>query len=348
MGSDEVSRKDQSCELDLESLDKSTKTAEINKDGAFKRQSNKFTTPFGSEPDELPVEAGRYRLLWTAACPWAHRTVIVRKLLGLEDVISLGTASPFRPKLNRVDWEFSLDEKSRDPILDIRYMSEIYHQTDPEYTGRPTVPVMVDLQTKKVVNNDYFKLTNYFETEWSPFHKEKAPDLYPECLREEIDELNDLIFQDINNGVYKCGFALSQDAYEQAYDQLFARLDELDERLSNQRFLHGDFITDSDVRFYTTLVRFDAAFYTAFNTNRTLIREFPHLSGYVRDLFQTPGFGDTTDFNAIKNHYHLSITIFTEKEDVKILPKGPDLSFWKSQHNRELLSKQKEKFMIKK
>ncbi|UGB33352.1 glutathione S-transferase C-terminal domain-containing protein [Metabacillus sp. B2-18] len=332
----------------LKSLDKSTKTVEINEDGAFKRQSNKFTTPFGSEPDELPVEAGRYRLLWTAACPWAHRTVIVRKLLGLEDVISLGTASPFRPKLNRVDWEFSLDEESKDPILDIRYMSEIYHQTDPEYTGRPTVPVMVDLQTKKVVNNDYFKLTNYFETVWSPFHKEKAPDLYPESLREEIDELNDLIFQDINNGVYKCGFALSQDAYEQAYDQLFARLDELDERLSNQRFLHGDFITDSDVRFYTTLVRFDAAYYSAFNTNRTLIREFSNLSGYVRDLFQTPGFGDTTDFNAIKNHYHLSITIFTEKEDVKILPKGPDLSFWKSQHNRELLSKQKEKFIIKK
>ncbi|MCM3409393.1 glutathione S-transferase C-terminal domain-containing protein [Metabacillus litoralis] len=333
--------------MDLESLDKSTITAEINENGAFKRQLNKFTTPFGSEPEELPVESGRYRLLWTAACPWAHRTVIVRKLLGLEDVISLGTASPFRPKLNRVDWEFSLDEKSKDPILDIRYMSEIYHRTDPEYTGRPTVPVMVDLQTKKVVNNDYFKLTNYFETVWSPFHKENAPDLYPESLREEIDELNDLIFQDINNGVYKCGFALSQDAYEQAYDQLFARLDELDERLSNQRFLHGDFITDSDVRFYTTLVRFDAAYYTAFNTNRSLIREFPNLSGYVRDLFQTPGFGDTTDFNAIKNHYHLSITIFTEKEDVKILPKGPDLSFWKSEHNRELVSNREEKFIIK-
>nr|WP_257536052.1 glutathione S-transferase C-terminal domain-containing protein [Metabacillus litoralis] len=333
--------------MDLESLDKSTITDEINENGAFKRQLNKFTTPFGSEPEELPVESGRYRLLWTAACPWAHRTVIVRKLLGLEDVISLGTASPFRPKLNRVDWEFSLDEKSKDPILDIRYMSEIYHRTDPEYTGRPTVPVMVDLQTKKVVNNDYFKLTNYFETVWSPFHKENAPDLYPESLREEIDELNDLIFQDINNGVYKCGFALSQDAYEQAYDQLFARLDELDERLSNQRFLHGDFITDSDVRFYTTLVRFDAAYYTAFNTNRSLIREFPNLSGYVRDLFQTPGFGDTTDFNAIKNHYHLSITIFTEKEDVKILPKGPDLSFWKSEHNRELVSNREEKFIIK-
>ncbi|MCM3161563.1 glutathione S-transferase family protein [Metabacillus litoralis] len=333
--------------MDLESLDKSTITAEINENGAFKRQLNKFTTPFGSEPEELPVESGRYRLLWTAACPWAHRTVIVRKLLGLEDVISLGTASPFRPKLNRVDWEFSLDEKSKDPILNIRYMSEIYHRTDPEYTGRPTVPVMVDLQTKKVVNNDYFKLTNYFETVWSPFHKENAPDLYPESLREEIDELNDLIFQDINNGVYKCGFALSQDAYEQAYDQLFARLDELDERLSNQRFLHGDFITDSDVRFYTTLVRFDAAYYTAFNTNRSLIREFPNLSGYVRDLFQTPGFGDTTDFNAIKNHYHLSITIFTEKEDVKILPKGPDLSFWKSEHNRELVSNREEKFIIK-
>ena len=158
-------------------------------------------------------------------------------------------------------------------------MSEIYKKADLDYSGRPTVPVMVDVKEKKAVNNDYFKLTNYLETVWAPFHKENAPDLYPESLRGEIDALNDVIFHEVNNGVYKCGFAQSQEAYEQAYDTLFARLDELDERLSKKRFLFGDYITDSDVRLYATLVRFDAAYYSAFKTNRNRIVDFPNLMG---------------------------------------------------------------------
>jgi glutathionyl-hydroquinone reductase len=320
--------------------------AEIRKDGSFNRQTNRFVAPFGANPGELPVEAGRYRLVWCAACPWAHRSVIVRRILGLEDVISLGTVSPIRPRIGHVDWEFALDEDGVDPILGIRYLSEIYLKTEPDYSGRPTVPVVVDTKEHRVVNNDYFRLTNYFETVWSPFHKEHAPDLYPEHLRWEIDALNDTIFHDVNNGVYKCGFAHSQDAYEQAYDTLFRRLDELEERLSTQRFLLGDFITDSDVRLYTTLARFDAAYYTAFKTNRNLIREFKHLSGYARDLYQTPGFGDTTQFEAIKRHYHLSITISTDKPEVNILPKGPDLSFWDLPHDRHQLSNCAEKFLI--
>lgn len=321
------------------------KAQEISTDGSFKRQTNRFTTPFGNNPGELPVEAHRYRLLWTPACPWAHRTVIVRNLLGLDKVISLGTASPLRPKTEQVDWEFSLDEAGVDPVLGIRYMSEIYKKTDPEYNGRPTVPVMVDLKSMQVANNDYFKLTNYLETAWRPFHKEHAPNLYPERLHADIDALNEVIFHDINNGVYKCGFALSQEVYEEAYDRLFARLDELEERLSTQRFLFGDYITDSDVRLYSTLVRFDVAYYSLFNTNRNLIKEFPNLWGYVRDLYQTACFGDTTDFDAIKKHYHVSITIFVDKEDVKILPKGPDLSGWNFPHNRERLSKKSDKFL---
>ncbi len=324
------------------------KPVEISKDGSFKRQTNRFTTPFGNGPGDLPVEANRYRLLWSPACPWAHRSVIVRRVLGLENVISLGTASPMRPILPRVDWEFSLDENSTDPVLGIRYMSEIYLKTDPEYAGRPTVPVIVDVLKNEAVNNDYFKLTNYFETVWEPFHKNSAPDLYPEHLRADIDALNDDIFHDINNGVYKCGFAQSQESYEEAYDRLFSRLDELEERLSNQRFLFGDYITDSDVRLFATLVRFDAAYYNGFNTNRNLIREYNHLWGYVRDLYQTEGFGDTTDFDAIKKHYHTSITISPEKNEVKILPKGPDLTIWNSEHNRHLLSSQDDKFLIKK
>lgn len=320
---------------------------EIAADGSFKRQTNRFTTPFGNLPGDLPIEAGRYRLLWSAVCPWAHRSVIVRRILGLENVISLGTASPMRPKLPHVDWEFSLDPDGVDPVLGIRYLSEIYKKTDPNYNGRPTVPVIVDVVTQKVVNNDYFKLTNDLETVWSPFHKKNAPDLYPESLRQEIDQLNDTIFHDVNNGVYKCGFARTQEAYELAYDTLFARLDELEGRLAKQRFLFGDYITDSDVRFYATLIRFDVAYYSAFKTNRNRIVDFPNLWGYLRDLYQTSGFGDTTDFDAIKKHYHLSHHIATDdQKGQNILPKGPDMSGLHSQHDRESLSHKEQKFLI--
>ncbi|KIL51418.1 glutathione S-transferase [Jeotgalibacillus alimentarius] len=315
----------------------SKKPAEISKDGSFKRQINRFVTPFGSGEGDLPVESGRYRLLWSAACPWAHRQVIVRRVLGLENAISLGKASPLRPRIGRVDWAFTLDDGDRDPVLDVEYVSDVYFNADPDYDGRPTVPVMVDLQTKKAVNNDYFNMTNYFETVWRPFHKENAPNLYPEHLREEIDELNDVVFHEVNNGVYKCGFAQSQEAYEAAFDTLFERLDALEVRLADRRFLHGDFITDSDVRLYTTLARFDAAYYNGFNTNRNLLREFPNLWGYARDLYQTEGFGDTTEFDAIKEHYHVSITINPDQSETRILPKGPDLTVWNEPHDREKL-----------
>jgi glutathionyl-hydroquinone reductase len=322
-------------------------TKELKADGSFHRQKNRFTTPFGSNDGELPVEAGRYRLIWSAICPWAHRAVIVRSILGLEQAISLGTVGPMRPKLPHVDWEFYLDEQKVDPILNIRYLSEIYQKTDSDYDGRPTVPVMVDLHQQKVVNNDYFRLTNYLETIWAPFHRENAPNLYPEEMRKEIDSLNEIIYNDINNGVYKCGFAVSQEAYETAYDQLFARLDELEDLLANSRFLLGDFITDSDVRLYSTLIRFDVAYYSAFKTNRNRIVDFPHLWGYLRDLFQTPGFGDTTHFDAIKRHYHLShhISSRDQKGSNQILPKGPDLGGLFTEHNRQVLSKKEDKFL---
>jgi glutathionyl-hydroquinone reductase len=320
---------------------------EIAADGSFKRQTNRFTILFGTNPGELPIETGRYRLLWSAVCPWAHRSVIVRRVLGLENIISLGTASPMRPKLPHVDWEFSLDPDGVDPVLGICYLSEIYKKTEANYSGRPTVPVIVDVVEQKVVNNDYFKLTNYLETVWSPFYKENAPNLYPESLRQEIDRLNDTIFHDVNNGVYKCGFARSQEVYELAYDKLFARLDELEGRLANQRFLFGDYITDSDVRLYATLIRFDVAYYSAFKANRNRIVDFPNLWGYLKDLYQTTGFGDTTDFDAIKKHYHLSHHIAADdQKGQNILPKGPDMSGLHSPHNRESLSHKEEKFLI--
>lgn len=318
--------------------------AELDKKGGFKRQSNKFDTPFGDGPNELPVEAGRYRILWSPVCPWAHRSIIVRKLLGLENIISVGTADPIRPDIPRTDWAFTLDKDNIDPVLKIKYISEVYQNADPNYNGRPTVPAVVDITTKKVVYNDYFKLTNYLETAWVKFHKDDAPNLYPEELRKDIDELNNIIFHSVNNGVYKAGFAQSQEAYEKAYDEVFKLLDELETRLENRRFLFGDYITDSDVRLYVTLARFDAAYYNGFRVNRNRLVEFPHLWAYARDLYQTPGFGDTTDFLSIKKHYHLS-TI--KGNTYKILPKGPDLQIWNLPHGREVLSETPtQKFII--
>ncbi|WP_376715870.1 glutathione S-transferase family protein [Enterococcus dongliensis] len=301
---------------------------EINKQGSFVRQKNRFITPFGDELGQLPVEAGRYRLLWARICPWAHRSIIVRELLGLQDVISVGTAAPIRTDKG---WEFSLDKDKVDPVLKIQYLAEIYEATDPEYTGRATVPTVVDVLTGKVVNNDYFKLTNYLETSFKRFHKAGAPDLYPESLREDIDTFNDMLFHDVNNGVYKAGFAKSQAAYEAAYDRLFSRLDELEERLSHQRYLFGDKITDADVRFYVTLVRFDAAYYSVFKVNRNRIIDFPNIWNYAKDLYQTSGFGSTTDFESIKKGYQLGNL---ENNPYQLLTKGPDISIWNEPHDR--------------
>jgi putative glutathione S-transferase len=215
-------------------------------------------------------------------------------------------------------------------VLGIRFLSEAYAKADPGYTGRATVPAVVDITTGKVVNNDYFKLTNYWETVWAPFHKQGAPDLYPQELRAEIDALNETLFHEVNNAVYKAGFAQSQSEYEKAYDVLFARLDHLEERLSTQRYLFGNRITDSDIRLYVTLARFDIAYHTVFKVNRNRLIDFPNLWNYAKDLYQTPGFGDTTDFDAIKRGYHLN----HERNPYQILALGPDLSIWNERHDR--------------
>ncbi len=309
-------------------------TNEVEKDGKFKRQENRFTTPFGIEEGQLPIEPSRYRLLWSPACPWAHRSVIVRSLLGLHDVISLGTLDPVRPDVERTDWAFTLDDGEVDPVLKIHYISEAYLKADPDYTGRFTVPAVVDVATGTVVNNDYYHLTRYWEVEWSKYHKPDAPDLYPEALRKEIDALNQILFDEINNGVYKAGFARSQEAYEEAYSLVFNRLDWLEERLSHSRYLFGDKITESDVRLYVTLVRFDVAYYNGFFLNRNRISEFPNLWGYVRDLYSQKGFGDTTDLDAIKKHYHLCAV---SNNPYGIVPKGPDLSGLLKPHGRDTI-----------
>lgn len=300
-------------------------SGEATATGKFERQKNHFTTPFGKEEGQLPVEANRYRLLWAPVCPWAHRSIIVRRLLGLEDVICVGTLDPIRPNRTPSDWAFTLDEGEVDPVLGIHYLSEAYLKADPEYKGRFTVPAVVDLKTGKVVNNDYFNLTRYWEVEWKEFHKPDAPDLYPEHLRKDIDELNDVLFHEVNNGVYKAGFARSQEAYEEACDLVFNRLDKLEERLSDgRRFLFGDNITESDVRLYVTLIRFDIAYFNGFRVNKKMLKDYPNLWRYTKDLYQQPAFGETTDFDAIKKHYHLCCLVTNPNQ---ILPLGPEQDF---------------------
>jgi len=308
------------------------KSKEFADNGKFIRQKNRFTTPFGEGEGFLPVEAGRYRILWAPVCPWAHRSIIVRSLLGLEDVISVGTLDPIRPDTERPDWAFTLDEGNVDPVLGVHYLSEVYKKADPDYDGRCTVPSVVDLTTGAVVNNDYFNLTKYWELEWTKFHKPGAPELYPEELRDDIDELNDILFNEINNGVYKCGFAKSQEAYNEAFEQFFIRMDYLEERLDHSRYLFGDKITESDVRLYVTLARFDIAYYNGFRVNKKMLKDYPNLWAYARDLYQIPGFGSTTDFNAIKKHYHLCCLSTNPN---KLLPAGPDLSIWNEPHGRD-------------
>lgn len=306
----------------------SEKKGEIASNGAFVRQKNRFVTPFGDGEGDLPVEAGRYRLIWTPLCPWATRQRIVLKLLGIgEDVISVGTVSPVRTANG---WEFSLDEGGKDPVLGIRFLPEIYAETDPEYEGRATVPAIIDVKERKVVNNDYHWLTNYWETVWKPFWKEGAPDLYPKELRTGIDALNEILFNEINNGVYKAGFAQSQEEYEKNYHLVFDRLDWLEKRLEDRRFLFGDRLTDSDVRLYVTLTRFDTAYYFGFHLNERRIRDYPNLWNYAKELYSIPAFKESTDFDAIKRGYLMG----TETNPDQILPDGPDQSVWTEPNNR--------------
>ena len=309
---------------------------EIADDGSLKFQSTSFNTPFGEKPEELPVIPGKYRLIWNPTCPFAHRAVIVRKLLGLENAISLGYTGPFRTKRG---WEFTEYPNGTDPVLGIQFLEEAYLNADPNYDKRPTVPAIVDIETKTLVNNNHHRLTNELETKWTKHQKADAPNLYPEELRNEIDRLNDLLYEEINAGVYKCGFAESQEAYEKAYNILFSRLDWLEDRLSKQKYLFGNQITDADIRLFTTLVRFDSVYNPLFKCNRNRLVDYSNLWDYTKDLYQTQGFGDTTDFQFIKTSYYGSPHLAKMFNEYRIIPLGPDETIWKQPHNRHRFNK---------
>ena len=309
-----------------------TTGAYVNGGEAFERDTRYIETRITRDGrDGYRVEAGRYRLVVARACPWANRSIIVRRLLGLENAISMGECGPTHDARS---WTFDLDPGGVDPVLGIERLQQAYFARFPDYPRGITVPAIVDIPTGKVVTNNHPQITLDFSTEWAEFHRDGAPALYPPDLRAEIDEVADLVFNDVNNGVYRCGFAGSQEAYEKAYDELFNRFDWLSERLEKQRFLVGDTLTEADVRLFTTLARFDAVYHGHFKCNREKLSEMPILWAYARDLFQTPGFGDTINFDQIKKHFYI---VHEEINPTGIVPIGPDIANWMTPHGRESL-----------
>ena len=278
-----------------------------------------------------PVEPGRYRLVAARACPWANRSIIVRELLGLQDVISMGLAGPTHDERS---WTFDLDPGGVDPVLGDERLQQAYLRRFPDYDKGITVPTMVDISSREVVTNDFPAITHDLYFEWQDHHRPDAPDLWPDACREEMEEVMERVFRDVNNGVYRCGFAGSQEAYDDAYDRLWTAMDWLEDRLTDRRYLMGDQLTEADVRLFTTLARFDAVYHGHFKCNRNKLTEMPALWGYARDLFQTPGFGDTIDFDQIKRHYYV---VHEDINPTGIVPKGPDPEAWHTPHERDRL-----------
>src|SRR4051794_3709178 len=297
------------------------------------REDGRSQDPY-EKPLEVPTwpaEPDRYRLVAAKACPWATRAIIVRQLLGLEDVISLGLCGPTHDEHS---WRFDLDPGGVDPVLGIERLEQAYLARFPDYEKGITVPAVVDVPSGQVVTNDFPWITHDLFFEWREHHRPGAPDLWPADVREEMDEVMERVYTEVNNGVYRCGFAGSQESYDAAYERLWQSLDWLEDRLTTRRYLMGETITEADVRLFTTLARFDAVYHGHFKCNRQKLTELPALWGYARDLFQTPGFGDTIDFDQIKRHYYL---VHADLNPAGIVPQGPDLSNWLTPHGREAL-----------
>ena len=308
-------------------------------DGKFEREAARFrnwVTADGSPgPDGeggFKAESGRYHLYVSMACPWAHRTLIFRKLKGLEKHISV---SVVHPDMVENGWEFRPDsEQYRDHLHGFRFMHQVYTRAAPEYSGRVTVPTLWDKEKETIASNESAEIIRMFNSAFDGLDDVRTDlDLYPEELRGEIDEVNARIYDTVNNGVYKAGFATAQDKYEEAYNALFDSLDWLEERLSGQRYLVGDRLTEADWRLFTTLIRFDAVYYSHFKCNRQRIGDFPALSAYLRDLYQVSGVAETVDIDQIKRHYYVSQRTINPTQ---IVPIGPELDF-DSPHGRENL-----------
>jgi len=289
--------------------------------GKFERKASQFRNQMTQNGD-FPAVAGRYHLYVSLACPWAHRTLIFRKLKGLEKLIDVTVVSPY---MLENGWQFDVPE----PLYGFDFAHQLYSKADGNYSGRVTVPILWDKQRETIVCNESAEIIRMFNSEFNTLTGNND-DYYPQALRGEIDAINAFVYENINNGVYRCGFATAQDAYDEAFDALFAALDEVELRLSTQRYLIGDVLTEADWRLFTTLIRFDAAYVGHFKCNRQRIVDYPNLSNYLRELYQYSNVSETVNMQHIKQHYYAS---HESINPTRIIPKGPDLNFNKP-HDR--------------
>lgn len=306
-------------------------------DGVFKREAAQLRNWIGVEGEgkDFPAESARYHLYVSLACPWAHRTLIFRKLKALEPHIGVSIVSPYMLKHG---WTFNRSEGSTgDQLHAVDYLHQLYTRNKSDYTGRVTVPVLWDKTQDCIVSNESADIIRMFNSAFDEITGNDA-DYYPSALRAEIDDINADVYEHINNGVYRCGFATEQTAYEDAYAALFAALDRVEARLCRQRYLAGSQITEADWRLFTTLIRFDAVYHGHFKCNRQRLEDFPALSGYVRELYQWPGVSETVNFDHIKRHYYYSHTMINPTQ---IIPAGPDIDF-DSTHDRGRIASQRD------
>jgi len=303
-----------------------SRLAPRNPKGEYIRPSSQFRHFVSADADNpYQPEAGRYCLYVGLGCPWAHRTLVARTLKGLEAAIAVSIVSP---SPNQGIWVFEAEQEG------CRTLPELYDLAQPGYTGRCTVPVLWDSHTKTIVNNESADIIVMLNSEFNPFSTHAELDLYPESLKETIDDWNEKIYSAANNGVYRCGFAQSQAAYDEACDRLFAVLDEIDAALETNRYLCGNNVTLADVRLFTTLFRFDAVYYGLFKCNRRRIQDYRHLGAYLRDLYQLPGVAGTCDLEAVKRDYYGNLFPLNPGG---IIPAGPDVTSFLRPHCRESL-----------
>jgi len=303
---------------------------EASDDGSFHRQVSSFRGSVSSDGStDFPLEPGRYHLYVARACPWAHRTIIARRLMGLEDAIGISFIDPIR---DHRGWAFTGGEYT-DPVNGYEFLGQAYTSTDPVYAARVTVPVLWDKHTNVLVNNESADILRMLGTVFVPLAAHPV-ELYPEPVRDEIDALNTQIYDNVNNAVYKAGFASRQDVYEREVRTLFATLDELDERLATRRFLFGQAPVETDIRLFTTLVRFDAVYQIHFKCSLRKLIEYEHLWPYTRDLYQWPGVAETVDFDEIRSHYYRTHPMINPSGLVAVKPAAS----FEAPHGREKLS----------
>jgi putative glutathione S-transferase len=294
------------------------------KSATFQRKDSSFRNRITADGSSgFPAAVGRYHLYVSLACPWAHRTMIIRKLKKLDALIPMTIVSP---DMLENGWFFETPE----PLLGAKFLYEIYARAKPDYTGRVTVPVLWDTETSTIVNNESADIIRMFEFEFDEW-ADPSFDLYPAHLRAEIDAFNQRLYHNVNNGVYKAGFSRDQAAYEEAVKNLFAMLDEIETTLSHHSFLFGEKITEADIRLFTTAIRFDLVYYSHFKCNIRQIRDYPNLQGWLKEMFQTPGITETVDLAQVKRHYYHSQRWINPSG---IVPLGPELHFT-TPHNRD-------------